>query len=89
MGIGKSFKKAVGKVSKAVGGNAYGSVLKADAEKKEAKAKEAQAQKVAQHEREAKALASEIELKRKNSNKTQNSLISQETIQNFLRGVIG
>lgn len=87
MGFGKSFKKAVGKVSHAFGGNAYGSVFKAEAEKKQAKAEAAEKQKAAQHEKEAAVLADEI--KKKRAAKSQNSLISNETIQQFMRSLIG
>ena len=42
MGLGRTLKKAVGKVSKAVGGNAYASTFKAEAAKKQAKAEAAE-----------------------------------------------
>lgn len=87
MGLGKSFKKAVGKVSHALGGNAYGSVFKAEAAKKQAQAEAAEKVKAAQHDKEAAALAEDI--KKKRSAKSQNSLISNETIQQFMRSILG
>ncbi len=87
LGIGKKLKKAVGKVSKALGGNAYGSVFKAEAAQKEAEAKNKEAQQLAKREKEAQTLANEI--KQKKSKRSENSLISQETIQGFLRSIIG
>lgn len=87
MGLGKSFKKAVGKVSHAFGGNAYGSVFKAEAAKKQAQAEAAEKAKTAQHDKEAAALAEDI--KKKRSAKSQNSLISTETIQQFMRSLLG
>ena len=87
MGLGKSFKKAVGKVSHALGGNAYASTFKADAARKQAQAEAAEKAKAAMHDKEAAALAADI--KKKKSAKSQNSLISTETIQNFLRSVLG
>ena len=87
MGLGKSFKKAVGKVSHALGGNAYASTFKADAAKKQAQAEAAEKAKAVMHDKEAAALADD--LKKKKSAKSQNSLISTETIQQFLRSVLG
>ena len=87
MGLGKSFKKAVGKVSHALGGNAYGSVFKAEAAKKQAKAEAAEKEKAAKHDKEAAALAEDI--KKKKSARSQNSLISNETIQQFMRKILG
>lgn len=87
MGLGKSFKKAVGKVSHALGGNAYASTFKADAAKKQAQAEAAEKAKAVMHDKEAAALAEDI--KKKKSAKSQNSLISNETIQQFLRSVLG
>lgn len=87
MGLGRTLKKAVGKVSKALGGNAYGSVFKAEATQKEAKAKNKEAEIQSQREKEAQTLANEI--KQKKSKRSENSLISQETIQGFLRSIIG
>lgn len=87
MGLGKSFKKAVGKVSHALGGNAYASTFKADAARKQAQAEAAEKVKAAQHDKEAAALAEDI--KKKRSAKSQNSLISNETIQQFMRSLLG
>ena len=87
MGFGKSLKKAVGKVSHALGGNAYASTFKADAAKKQAQAEAAEKAKAVMHDKEAAALAEDI--KKKKSAKSQNSLISTETIQQFLRSVLG
>lgn len=87
MGLGKSFKKAVGKVSHALGGNAYASTFKAEAARKQAQAEATEKAKAAMHDKEAAALAADI--KKKKSAKSQNSLISNETIQQFLRSVFG
>lgn len=87
MGLGKSLKKAVGKVSHALGGNAYESVFKAEAAKKQTKAEAAEKIKAAQHDKEAAALGEDI--KKKQSAKSQNSLISNETIQQFMRSLLG
>lgn len=87
MGLGKSFKKAVGKVSHAFGGNAYKSVFKAEAAKKQAKAEAKEKEKAAKHDKEAAALAEDI--KKKKSARSQNSLISNETIQQFMRKILG
>lgn len=89
MGLGKSFKKAVGKVSKSVGLNTYGSVLKAEANGKEAAAKQAVDAENAKRSQEAKALEVEMDAKRKKSKVGSNSLISMDTVEGFLRSILG
>lgn len=87
MGFGKSFKKVVGKLSNTWGGNAYASTFKSEAAKKHEQAEAAEKIKTAQRDKEAADLAEDIKKKRKP--KSQNSLVSDETIQQFMRSLLG